>query len=323
VPRVVRRSGDTKPRVLIVDDHRGVLNRVSATLSIDFDVAGTATDGRQALEIARQVRPDAIVLDIDMPVLDGFQTMRALEQAGSHAPVVFLSTLDSDDHVGEAFRIGAHGYVLKSHIARDLASALDQVILGRRFAPSLATLSALANGGGHAAHLYSDAESFLDELAAVFDMALRRGDATCVIATADVREGLGSRLRARGFDIGGQGSNERYQVVDADAALSRFMRNGLPAAGVIAEIAAELDEYRRSVAGAATRLTIYGNMVTVLLTQGNLEAAFALESQWNTVTRGLPFFTLCGYAMSCFQDHVPDVWSRACAEHSAVSHNRV
>ena len=81
-----------------------------------------------------------IVLDINMPGLDGFQTKRALEQAGSRAPVVFLSALDADDYVSEAFRCGGRGYVLKAHLARDLASALDQVLLGRMFVPSLTSL---------------------------------------------------------------------------------------------------------------------------------------------------------------------------------------
>ena len=169
--------------------------------------------------------------------------------------------------------------------------------------------------------LHGDVESFLDGLAAFFDLALRRGDATCVIATERVREGLGDRLRARGWDVGGGSGHKRYLVIDAADALNRFMRNGLPEGSRLAEIAAELDQYRQAVAeGASSRLTVFGNMVELLSAEGNGKAVIALESLWNNLTRSLPFFTLCGYATSCFHDGVPDLWSGACAEHWALSH---
>src|SRR5262245_16955440 len=114
LPRLRSSRGDAKPKVLLVDDHQAILEQVSAMLADDFDVVNVATDGRQAIDTARHVDPDLIVLDINMPGLDGFQTIRALEQAGSRAPVVFLSMVDAEEQVSEAFRCGARGYVLKS-----------------------------------------------------------------------------------------------------------------------------------------------------------------------------------------------------------------
>src|SRR6478609_370693 len=137
LPRDARVPGAAKPRVLLVDDHRGVLERVSAMLVDDFDVAGTATDGDAGVAQARRLDPDVIILDVNMPGLDGFQTIDALREGGSTAPVVFLSMADDDDHIGEAFRRGGRGYVLKSRMAWELPAALDQVLLGRLFAPSL------------------------------------------------------------------------------------------------------------------------------------------------------------------------------------------
>jgi len=72
--------------------------------------------------------------------------------------------------------------------------------------------------------------------------------------------------------------------------------------------------------GPTSRLTIFGNLVMSLTSDGNAIAAIALERHWNTLTHGLPFVTLCGYAMSCFHDDVPTLWSDACAEHSVLSH---
>jgi CheY-like chemotaxis protein len=320
--RITPSDAGRRPRVLLVDDHRQVLDTVSGMLSDDFDVVGVATDGTQALDTARQVHPDVIVLDVDMPGLDGFQTFRALEQSGlSTTPVVFLSMHDADEIVSEAFRCGGRGYVLKTRVGRDLVNALDQALLGRVFVPSLSSLLQLADGSVHAMQVYDGAESFLDGLAAFFDRALRRGDATCVIATTPLREGLGDRLRARGWDVGGSSGHKRYLAVDAADALNRFMRNGLPDRDRLAEIAGELDEYRRAVSeGATSRLTVFGNMVVPLIADGNAPAAIALENHWNRLTHGLPFLTLCAYASSCFHDGEPNLWSSACTEHWALSH---
>ena len=204
-----------KPRVLLVDDHQHILDVVAATLGDDFDVAAVARSGRQAVDTALAVNPDVIVLDVRMPGIDGFQTFRALENAGSRTPVVFLSMYDADVYVSEAFRCGGRGFVLKSHIERDLASALEQALIGRLFVPSLTSLYRLADGGGHAMQVHGDVESLLDGLAGLFDLALRLGDATCVISTEQIREGLADRLRARGWNVGGSAGHKRYLAVDS------------------------------------------------------------------------------------------------------------
>jgi len=314
-------NGGQKPRVLLVDDHPALLDRVSSLLSDDFDVVGLFTDGREAIDAAPTVAPDVVVLDINMPGLDGFQTMRALEQSGSLAPVVFLSLHDGDEYVAEAFRCGARGYVLKRQLVQDLSGALDQVLQGRMFAPSLTSLYRLASpGASHAMQLYGDVPSFLDGLAAFFDMALRHGDATCIAATEDVREGLRARLRVRGWDVSGSPRDDRCLFLDANETLNRFMRNGLPDVDLLAALVAELDDFRRAVADNATSgLTMFGNMVVSLIEDGNTAGAIALENQWNALTHDRPYFTLCGYATSCFHNGSADLWSSVCAEHWAVS----
>jgi CheY-like chemotaxis protein len=291
-------------------------------LSDHFDVVGVATDGAQAVDMVPRVQPAAIVLDVDMPGLSGFDTLREFARARlPKTPVVFLSMHDADEIVAEAFRCGGLGYVVKSRVRRDLASALDQALLGRLFVPSLTALIDLAGDGGHAMQVHHGMESFLDGVAAYFDFALRRGDATCMIATERVRKGLGDRLRSLGWNVGGVSGEQRCLVIDAAAALARFMRNGLPDRERLAEIAAELDQYRlASGEGTTPRLTIFGNMVTALSADGNADAVVALESLWNSLTRGLPFVTLCGYEASCFHDGVPHLWPSVCAEHWALSH---
>jgi CheY-like chemotaxis protein len=320
LPGVPAADTGSRPSVLVVDDHRGVLEKVVTVLAHDFDIAGVATDGRRAVSMAGVLAPDVIVLDINMPGLDGYQTKSALDDAGSRAPVVFLSMFDAEEYVSEAFRRGGRGYVLKPFLGRDLTSALHHVLHSRLFVPSLVSLLQLANGGGHALQLYGDPVSFLDGLAGFFDLALRRGDATYVIATQDIRDGLSDRLRARGWETG-KTSRNRCQFVDAAAALDRFMRNGLPDPSCLAEIVSELDQYRLANSkGDTCRLTLFGNMGALLLREGNLTALVALETMWNSMTHRRPCFTLCGYSITSQLNEVPELWSETCAAHWAVSH---
>jgi CheY-like chemotaxis protein len=306
---------------MLVDDHRGVLDRVAALIGGDFEVAATATDGRQAVEIAREVAPDLVVLDVNMPVLDGFQTKGELDRAGSRAPVVFLSANDDDAHALAAFRCGGRGFVQKSRLGRDLTSAIDLALHDRMFVPSLTSLFGLVDHDGHAMQLYGDPETFLDGLAAFLDLALRRGDATCVIGDAAIRSGVEWRLRDAGWEIGGRSGERHYLAMDTAETLRAVIRNGLPDPDLVARVASDLDQFRRdAAAGAQSRLTLFGNTASALIASGNSAAASALESQWNTATQGRPFLTLCGYAASCLDACAPEVWSEACLAHSAVSH---
>jgi DcmR-like sensory protein len=157
----------------------------------------------------------------------------------------------------------------------------------------------------------------VDSLAALFDLALRRGDATCVIASPDVREGLGRCLRIRGWDLS---ALSRYRVINVDDALRQFMRGGLPDPTLLAGIVFELDRYRRSAAESQIPgLVLYGNIAGTLNAAGNLQAAIALERLWDSLTRDLPFLTVCGYDASALSDSGPDVWSAICAPHPAVA----
>jgi CheY-like chemotaxis protein len=307
--------------VFLVDDHSQILDAVSAMLADDFDVVGVATDGRQTLDMVRQADPDIVVLDVEMPGLDGFETCHALRQTGVPTPVVFLSMHEGDEFVNEAFRCGGRGFVSKARVSRDLVEALDQALCGRLFVPSLTSLLPLANGGAHAMQLHCGPESLLDGLAPMFELALQRGDATCVIATKEIREGLADRLRARGWNVGGPSGHRRYLDVDAAGALNRFMQNGLPEVDRLAAVAAELDQFRLAEGqGPSPHLMIFGNMAASLSHDGNEKAVLALERLWNTLTNGLPFLTLCGYDTSCFHDRVPNLWGDVCGQHWALSH---
>jgi CheY-like chemotaxis protein len=289
-------------------------------LAGSFDVVGMATDGREGLELARRLDPDAIVLDINMPGVDGFQTMRALERTGSRASVVFLSLLGDDEHISEAFRLGGRAYVVKSRMLSDLAVALDQVLLGGRFVPSLSSLAEITGACGHAMHVYGSEESFADALVSCFDLALHRGDAACLVAAPSIRDRVTTGLRARGWDVGSSTGMRRYRTIDTHAALADLVRGGLPDPTRLAEVVEELDEYRRTACdGSSSRLTIVGDLSGSLKAAGNPGGAHAMERLWNIHTEGRPFLTVCGYSVSGFGD-ASDDWSTTASEHSTVCH---
>ncbi len=124
-------------RVLLADDHEAMLERVAGLLRTECDVVGTVTDGQQALEAARELKPDVLVFDISMPVMNGIETAHRLKEAVETARVVFLTVHDDADYAREAMAAGALGYVIKQCMASDLVAAIKEVHRGRSFVSPL------------------------------------------------------------------------------------------------------------------------------------------------------------------------------------------
>ncbi len=124
-------------RVILADDHEAMLDRIAKLLITECDVVGTATDGRQALEAARVLKPDVMVLDISMPVMNGIETARRLREAGAKTRIIFLTVHSNPDYAREALETGALGYVIKPRIASDLMAAINEVFAGRTFVSPL------------------------------------------------------------------------------------------------------------------------------------------------------------------------------------------
>ena len=124
-------------RVLLADDNEAILDRVMTLLAADCDVVGAVRDGRQALEAAQDLKPDVLVLDISMPVMNGIETAHLLKEAGAKVRIVFLTVHDDPNFAKEALETGALGYVLKTRIASDLMAAINEVHAGRTFVSPL------------------------------------------------------------------------------------------------------------------------------------------------------------------------------------------
>jgi PAS domain S-box-containing protein len=122
-------------RILIVDDHELVRSGVRSVLSSrrDFNICGEAVDGQDAVDKARLLSPDVIVMDVSMPKLNGLDATREIQRFLPQAAVLVLSQHDSPEMMRQALNAGAKGYVVKSAIAANLVSGIDKVRSGELF----------------------------------------------------------------------------------------------------------------------------------------------------------------------------------------------
>jgi|ERR1700730_6593793 len=122
-------------RILVADDHELVRRGIRGLLRArrGWTVVGEAVNGREAIEKANRLKPDVAILDISMPDLDGLQATRRIREAVPTTRVVVLTMHESDQMVRRVLDAGAHGFVLKSDLAKHLAKAVKDVCAGKQF----------------------------------------------------------------------------------------------------------------------------------------------------------------------------------------------
>ena len=128
-----------RARILLADDHRLLLEAFENLLEPKFEVVGTAMDGRALLVAAQELKPDVIVLDIAMPLLNGLGAAQRLKQMMPETKLIFLTVNEDPDFASEAFRIGASGYLLKNSAASELFQAIEAVLKGKAYVTPLIT----------------------------------------------------------------------------------------------------------------------------------------------------------------------------------------
>jgi DNA-binding NarL/FixJ family response regulator len=128
-----------RPRILMADDHVMLLDAFKALLEPEFEVVGTATDGRALLEEFSRLHPDVVLLDVAMPLLNGLDAGRQLKAQRRSVKLIYLTMNPDPDLAGEALRLGASGYVLKSSAAQELKQAIHEALRGRSYITPLIT----------------------------------------------------------------------------------------------------------------------------------------------------------------------------------------
>lgn len=108
-------------------------------LAADFEIVDTVGDGRSLVEAARNLEPDMIIADVSMPLLNGFEATRKVREAGVRSKIIFLTAHTDVPLVIEAFRAGASGYLLKESVAKELVTAIREVMNGSYYVSPLIT----------------------------------------------------------------------------------------------------------------------------------------------------------------------------------------
>src|SRR6267142_2194972 len=129
-----------RPKLLLADDHTMFSQGLQSLLEDEFDLVGAVGDGKALVEAAGRLNADVIVVDISMPVMNGFDAVRELKKQGATARVIFLTMHADDRLLAEAFRCGGAGYVLKQSAGEELIFCIRQVLTGHNYVtPNFAT----------------------------------------------------------------------------------------------------------------------------------------------------------------------------------------
>jgi DNA-binding NarL/FixJ family response regulator len=122
-----------RPRILIADDHNLVAELCKTLLETEFNVVGTVSNGRALVRAAAELKPDVIVVDVAMPVLNGLDAGRQVKEALPAVKVIYLTMNPDVDLAAEAFRRGANGYLLKTCAAAELVLGVREVLRGKSY----------------------------------------------------------------------------------------------------------------------------------------------------------------------------------------------
>jgi DNA-binding NarL/FixJ family response regulator len=335
-------------RVLVVDDCEPFRRFVCSTVEKkpDLQVVGEASDGLEAVQKAEELQPDLIVLDIGLPTLNGIEVARRIRKLCPERKILFMSQESSADVAHEAFRLGAMGYVVKSHAGSELFVALEEVCQGRQFVSRglsghswVSAADAQAPGHllpqevlpalvpektqtvrSHEVQFYPDDESFVDGFTGYIKAALLNGNAVIVVATESHQKSLLQSLQDHGASIAAAIEQGRCLSLDVADTLSTFMVNDLPDPMRFFKVVGGLIATAQATAGRPSRVTICGECASILWAEGNADGAIQVEQLCNQLTRRYPMDILCGFSLSSFyRDEDKQVFQRICGELEPLS----
>ena len=126
-----------RPRILLADDHKLMAEALQHLLQADFDVVGTVSDGRALIKAAAELKPELVVVDIGMPLLNGLDAADQLKALHPDIKIIFLTQNREPRYAVEAFRRKASGYLLKDSAASELTTAIREALQGRSYVSPL------------------------------------------------------------------------------------------------------------------------------------------------------------------------------------------
>jgi len=313
-------------RVLVVDDYEPWRAFVASTLKNQskLRIIGEARDGLEAVQIAQQLQPDLILLDIGLPTLNGIEAARRIREVSPKSKILFVSDNRSWDIAEEGLRIGAIGYVVKSDAGAELLPALKAALEGRRFlSAGLVSRNTVDSSNesnpenfylqqtavpdpvegdvrphSHDAVFYSDDRMLLDNVTRFIGAALKAGGSAIVVATESHRESFLSSLQAYGVDLGAAIEQGRYITLDAADTTSTFVVDSmLDTARFMDGFGNLIQRARKAAKTSHARVAIFGEGAHILWKRDNAQAAIQNEKLCNRLIEMYDVDILCGYSL--------------------------
>jgi DNA-binding NarL/FixJ family response regulator len=309
-------------RVLVVEDHEP-FRRVLCELlrqRTDVLIVGEAADGLDAIRQAEALRPDVVMLDIGLPTLNGIEVAGRIRATVPDAKMVFVTNEPSLDVVEQAFTTGAHGYVYKPRVRRDVLPVFDAINRGARFVSG--GLERIARGDSLASHrhqvlFYSSDAVFVAALSRFIASVLCEGNIVIVLATEAHERSLQRSLRASHVDLA-LAIRQRYVPVNVSELLAKVTVNGWPDPTRCLNAAGDLvTEAASRAAGPHAKVAACGECSPSVWAQGHVDAAIQLEHLWDEIARDRQMDVLCAYPLAARAESVRAVRT-LCAEHTAV-----
>jgi DNA-binding NarL/FixJ family response regulator len=338
-------------RILMVDDFVAWQRFVFGKLQekSNFRVIGAVTDGLEAVQQAKQLQPDLIILDIGLPKLNGIEAARRIRDIVPQSKILFVTGELDLDVMREALNAGGDGYIIKSDAEDELLAGVEAVLSGQKFvsrrfaaqgfagvadsqaaAPirrgeldaSLAAPPSVSGrtGGCHEVQFYADEAIFLDRFSGFIRAALKGGNTAIFIGTEPHRNGILQRLQAYDLDIRAAIFQGRYLALDAAEILSAVMINDQPDRSKFLSVMSDLIMVATKAAKAENPpVAICGECAALLRLQGMATAAIRLEELWGGIVKTCDIDILCGYSSGSFRsEEDAQYYRRICEEHSAV-----
>ena len=309
-------------RILLVEDFEPFRRFVRVALQArpEFDVIGEALDGLEAIQKAKDLQPDLILLDIGLPKLNGMAAAEQIRILAPNAKLLFVSLESSSAVVGEIFRIGARGYISKLRAQADLIPGIEAVLAGRQFVSSDLEFDSPKAQRRHEVQFWSDEMVFLESATHFIAEALKTDRAAIVVATPSHRESIVQNLKAAAFDMDGAIQQGIYISLNAAEALSDIMVNGLPDAGRFFEtLGSVIESSVKATKTEHSRIAVFGECAPLLWAEGNTNGAIEVEKICNDLIKTHDIDVLCAYPLSLSQGADAEAtFNSICAEHTAV-----
>lgn len=321
-------------RILVVDDSEPWRGFVCATLrnQAEFQVVGEASDGWQAAQLAQELQPDLILLDIAIPTLNGIEAAKRIRESVPNSKILFLSGNSSLDIAEAALQTGASGYVVKLDAASELLPAVRAVLQGKRFVgrgirrasaetqDSPMAGSLLLRRGAHVVQFYADDGQLLDSLCVLVRTALDASTSAIGILTESHWKRLKELLIARGVDTREASNTGRLTVLDAIETLRSLIdANGLRRERVRLQFEEVIRRAQTATISKDVPVVVFGEMVAVLCGEGKYDAAIQLEQVADELTSTHSLYMCCAYPASEFETEPRGAFYTAvCAQHTEV-----